>query len=495
MTYWRPMQSRSLTEGSIGHRLFMFAIPILVGNVLQSINGSVNSVWIGRYLGEAALTASSNANIVLFTVLATLFGASMAATILIGQYLGARQLRDAQRVVGTSTTFSFAVAVLMSCIGWFVCEPLLRAMSTPPEALALAVAYMRVIFLALPFMVLYIFATSVLRGAGDAKTPLYFLILSVALDIGLNPVFIFGVGPIPKMGIAGSAFATLLAQLISLIALIVYLYRIKHPLCLHSGDAKLLKVDWSIVATLIGKGVPMALQMLVVSLSMILMMSLVNRFGIDTAAAFGACMQVWNYVQMPSFAIGMAVSSMVAQNIGAQKWDRVARTARVGVVYQLILTGSLVVLIEVCRRWALGLFLPHGSGALAIAEHLNLIVAWSFIFFGISLVLFGVVRANGAVVMPLVVLSITLLGIRFPLALTLLDSWHADAIWWSFPTSSLVAVVMAILYYKYGGWRSVRLIHRAPPGAHGAAGSAAAGAAPTAAASPAAAPVDRAVAS
>ena len=453
------MQSpRSLTEGSISHRLLVFAIPILVGNILQSLNGSVNSVWIGRYLGEAALTASSNANIVLFLLLGALFGASMAATILIGQYLGARRQHDAKRVVGTSTSFSLVVSIAMAVIGWYVCEPLLKAMQTPAEALPLAVAYMRVIFLALPFLVLYIFMTSVLRGAGDSKTPLYFLVLSVGLDIGLNPVFIFGVGPIPAFGIAGSALATLLAQAVSVFALIGYLYRRKHPLCLHGDEVRLLRVDWSIVATLISKGVPMALQMIVVSASMVLMISLVNRFGIDTTAAFGAAFQVWNYVQMPSFAIGMAVSSMAAQNIGAQKWDRVAATARVGVVYQFLLTGSIVLLIEFFNTAALGMFLRADSPALQIALHLNRIGAWSFVFFGISFVLFGVVRANGAVIAPLLILVISLLGVRFPLAFLLLDRYHADAIWWSFPLSSAVAVSLAMAYYKFGNWRQARMM-------------------------------------
>ncbi|HEV2701400.1 MAG TPA: MATE family efflux transporter, partial [Steroidobacteraceae bacterium] len=207
-------QPHNLTEGSISKRLLLFTLPILIGNILQSLNATVNSFWIGHYLGEAALTASSNAGNVLFLVLGSMFGASMAATILIGQYMGARRLHDAKRVVGTSTTFATVLSVCMAGIGMLICEPLLRAMQTPPEALALAISYMRVIFLALPFMVLYIFATSALRGAGDAKTPLYFLILSVGLDIGLNPVFIFGVGPIPRLGIAGSAVATLLAQAI-----------------------------------------------------------------------------------------------------------------------------------------------------------------------------------------------------------------------------------------------------------------------------------------
>lgn len=448
---------RSLTEGSISHRLFVFAIPILIGNILQSLNGSVNAVWVGRYLGEAALTATSNANTVLFLLLSAVFGASMAATILIGQFLGARRLHDAKRVVGTTTSFSFAISVAMSALGWVVCEPLLVAMKTPIDALPLAVAYMRVIFLALPFLCMYTFAVSVLRGAGDAKTPLYFLVLSVCLDIVLNPMLIFGVGPIPALGITGSALATLLAQAVSLFALVIHLYRRQNMLCLRGPELALLRVDWRIVGTLVIKGIPMALQLLVVSLSMVLMFTLVNRFGVNTTAAFGAAFQVWNYIQMPSFAIGMAVSSMAAQNVGAQKWDRVTATARVGVMFNFALTGGLVLIIEIFSEPAMGLFLPAGSPALDIAVRLNHIAAWSFVFLGISLVLFGVVRATGAVVAPLIILAISLLGVRFPLADALVDRFQADAIWWSFPISSVVAVVLTVLYYRLGSWREARM--------------------------------------
>ncbi len=250
----------------------------------------------------------------------------------------------------------------------------------------------------------------------------------------------------------------MLAQAISLVVLIVHLYRKKHPLCLHGDEIKLLKIDWSIVKTLIGKGVPMALQMSVLSLSMVLMISLVNKFGVDTAAAYGAAVQLWNYIQMPSFAIGMAVSSMAAQNIGAQKWHRIGTVTRMGIIYQLALTGTMVLVVDVFCRSALGLFLPPGSVALDIGVHLNTIVTWSFVFFGVSMVLFGVVRANGAVVAPLIILAICLLGIRFPMSMLLLDRLHADAIWWSFPASSFVAILMAVWYYKWGNWRTLRMM-------------------------------------
>jgi len=449
---------RTLTEGSIPVGLFRFSLPILLANVLQSLNGSVNSIWVGRYLGEAALTATSNANTVMFLLIGAAFGVALAATILIGQCIGANNIGETKRVVGTSATFFAAISVGMAIAGLLLCRPLLIAMSTPADSLPLAVAYMRVIFLALPFLYMYAFVMAVLRGAGDSKTPFYFMLLSVGIDIALNPVFIFGLGPIPRLGIAGSALATFVAQAVSLAALIRHLYRRKHVLCLHKDELALLKVDWSVVGTLVKKGIPMSAQMLVISLSGVLMITLVNRFGVDTTAAFGAAMQIWNYIQMPAFAVGMGVSAMTAQNVGAGKWERVNRIAGVGVLYSVLLTGSIVILIELLDLHIFGLFLPAGSAALGIASHLNRIVTSSFIFFGISVALFGVVRATGAVIAPLIVLTISLLAVRFPLAEVFLDKYHVDAVWWSFPVSSVLAAILALLYYKYGAWRSAHML-------------------------------------
>jgi len=448
---------RSLTEGSIPVGLFRFSLPILFANVLQSLNGSVNSVWVGRFLGEAALTATSNANTVMFLLIGAAFGVAMAATILIGQSIGANNLAETKRVVGTSATFFAGISIAMAIAGLALSRPLLIAMSTPADSLPLAVAYMRVIFLALPFLYMYAFVMAVLRGAGDSKTPFYFMLLSVAIDIALNPVLIFGIGPIPRLGIAGSALATFIAQAVSLVALIRYLYRRRHVLCLRNEELRLLKLDWGVVSTLVRKGIPMSAQMLVLSLSGVLMITLVNRFGVDTTAAFGAALQIWNYVVMPGFAVAMGMSAMTAQNVGAGKWDRVPRIARVGVLYSALLTGSVVLAIEVLNTYVFGLFLPAGSSALAIAAHMNRIVTGSFVFFSISMALFGVVRATGAVVAPLIILTISLLVVRFPLAELFLGRYQVDAVWWSFPISSVVSTVLALLYYRYGGWRSAHM--------------------------------------
>jgi putative MATE family efflux protein len=443
----------SLTEGPIGRRLMELALPILYTQVLQTLNGSINSIWVGHYIGEAALAASSNANVVIALLIGAGFGIIMAATILVGQCIGAGDPREARRVVAMTTMFFAALSIVMGISGWALSEPLLVAIKTPADSLPLAVAYIRVIFLALPCVYVYSFVTSVLNGTGDSKTPFYFTVLSVALDICLNPVLIFGAGPFPKLGIAGSALATLLAQGVSLVALVCHLYRRNHLLCLRRGDPEILRVNWRMVGNLVRKGVPMGAQSLVSSLGFLLMYALVNRFGVDTAAAFGASVQLLIYIQMPAIAIGIAVSAMVAHSVGAQKRDRIHLIARTGVVYSVLLTGLIVLTIEILDHQAPALFLPADSHALHIASHIIHIAVWSTVFLSILLVLLGAMSATGAVMAPLLIQTVAFLLVRFPVAEALLHSSHPDAIWWSFPVSSAIGLVLAVLYYKYGSWR------------------------------------------
>jgi putative MATE family efflux protein len=450
--------SRSLTEGSISRGMVQFALPILYANVLQSLNASVNSIWVGRYLGEAALSATSNANVVMFLLIGIAFGIAMAATIIVAQRIGANDIRGARHAVGTSATFFAGISVVMAVAGLTLSPAILAAMKTPPQSMPLAIAYMRVIFCALPSLYMYAFVMAVLRAAGDSKTPFYFMLLSVGLDVSLNPVFIFGLGPVPRLGIAGSAFATFIAQTVSLTAMMRHLYRRRHLLCLRGEELKLLRIDWRLAGALVRKGIPMGGQISVISVSGLLMISLVNRFGVDTTAAFGAALQIWNYIQMPAFAVGQAVSAMAAQNVGARKWDRVTRIATLGIVFSIAITGSVILALELLGARAFSPFLPARSAALAIGAHLNHIATPSYLFFAIAMVLFATVRSTGAVMLPFVIMIVSLLLVRFPLAYALLSRYRVDAIWWSFPISSALAALLAALYYRLGDWRSARMV-------------------------------------
>jgi putative MATE family efflux protein len=457
-----PGKGQDLTTGPIGKTLILFALPVLGSNILQSLNGSANAIWVSHVLGEAALTATSNANQIFFLMLGAVFGVSQAANIMIGQAVGANDRALAKKVIGTCTTFFIVLSVAVGVAGGLLTPHILDAMATPAEARGDAIAYLRVIFAAMPFMYFFTFVMMAQRGTGDSRTPFYFALLQVGLDITLNPLLIMGVGPFPKLGIAGSATSTLIAQTFTLAVMLVHLYRKKSILVLRPSEARLLIPDFSIIKALVLKGLPMGFQMIVISLAAVTMMSLVNGFGVHTSAAYGAAAQLWTYIQMPAMALGAAVSSMAAQNVGAGKMDRVERVARIGAAYAILFTGVPILLIYLADPWVLRAFLPGSSPSLPIAVHINAIVLWGFVPFGVAFIFSGVVRATGAVWPPLLAMVISLWGVRVPLANLLLPHLGADAIWISFPIGSAMTCALAGGYYLWGGWRNARMLHVTP---------------------------------
>ena len=452
----RP-HGRDLTTGPIASTLLAFAVPTLISSILQSLNGTINAIWVGRFLGEEALAATSNANMIMFLLMSFVFGFGMAATVLIGQAFGKRDVDEARRVVGTTVGFFLVVAILIAAAGWLFAPAILKLLATPAGSAPLALAYLRVIFLAMPCILLTVLLMMSLRGAGDAMTPLFLIILAVVLDTALNPVFILGLGPAPRLGIAGSALATLIANAISFFAFLAYIYARDLPLRLRGSELRYLFCDTAILKTVIVKGIPMGLQMIVISASMLALIGLVNREGIETTAAFGVAMQLWTYLQMPALALGAAVSAMCAQNIGAGQWDRVSKITRSAVAFTLLITGALVLLLAVADRPALALFLGGDSPAIPIARHIQILATWSFLLMGITMVLFGTVRANGAVVGPLIILFIGLVPVRFGFALGAYPWLQADALWLSFPVSSSMNLLMALIFYLHGGWKKARM--------------------------------------
>ena len=444
---------RNLTRGAIAPTLLAFALPTLGSSVLQSLNGSVNAIWVGRFLGEDALAATTNGNLVMFLLMAFVFGFGMAATILIGQSFGRRDINGARRVMGTAVGTFLGLVILISVLGWIFAPQLLGLLATPADAAPLALAYLRVIFVAMPPTLMLTMIMMAIRGSGDAMTPLWFMALDVILDIGLNPIFILGLGPAPRLGISGSALATTIAAYISIAGMLAYVYARDLPLRLRGSELRFLSPDPQLLRVILAKGFPMGLQMIVISSAALAMLGLVNSHGVHVTAAYGVTQQLWTYVQMPAMALGAAVSAMAAQNIGAGNWERVSKITRAGVLFNFVLTGSLIVLLTIADKAALGLFLGQDSAAMPIARHIQLVATWGFLFFGISLVLFGTVRANGEVVWPLIILFIAMYPVRLGFALGLRDELGLDALWLSFPAGMVATSIMAAILYLGGWWR------------------------------------------
>ncbi|MGH7023738.1 MAG: MATE family efflux transporter [Caulobacteraceae bacterium] len=453
-----PRGRRDLTSGPITRTLLMFSLPLFGGNALQSLNGTVNQIWVSHTLGVNAITALGNSNIVMMLMLAVIFGVGMAANILIGQAVGARDLGLVKHVMGTATTFFVGLSLVVSLAGGILAPHILDLMRTPAVSRADAIIYLRIIFACVPFMYFFMFMQMAQRGAGDSTTPFWFMALAIVIDITLNPLLIMGIGPFPRLGIAGPATSTLIGQSFSLLVMMIYLYRRKSVLMLHVSELRLLWPDPTIMKSLIVRGLPMGVQMFVMSGTAVVMISLVNRYGALTSAAYSISAIIWGYLQMPTMAIGASVSSMAAQNVGARRWDRVDRVARSGVISGLIITGSIALLLYAFNSNVLGILLPSRSPAIPLAAHINQTVLWGFVLFSITFSLSGVVRSTGAVWWPLAIMIVSMVAVRIPFASILSEKYGADAIWWSFPLGTITSAVLTSLYYRFGGWRRARML-------------------------------------
>lgn len=446
--------TRDLTSGPVMATLIAFSLPTLGSNFLQSLNGTINSIWVGRLIGEAALAATANANIIMFLVFAAVFGFGMAATVKMGQAFGAGEVDVARRTFGSAVGLCLGLAVMVAVAGWVFAPQLLALLSTPGESYALALAYLRVIFISIPGGMLTVMIAMGLRGGGDSRTPFLFMAMTVLLDVVLNPVLIMGLGPFPQMGIAGSAAATAIAGYASLGALVAYVYAKDLPLRLRGAELAYLLPRREELGYIVGKGLPMGAQMLLISSAGLVIIGVVNREGLIAAAAYGASLQLWTYLQMPAMAIGAAASAMAAQAIGARLTNRIDAISRAGILVNLGLTGGMAALLLLFDRPALELFLGADSPAVPLARHIQLLASWSFVLFGVTVVLFGTMRAGGVVWVPLIALGIALFPARLGFYYALRDVLGQDALWLCFPFGSAVSMLIAIWFYRRPGWRT-----------------------------------------
>ncbi|HZV18047.1 MAG TPA: MATE family efflux transporter [Sphingobium sp.] len=453
-----PMRgSRDLTAGPIFSTLVIFTLPTLFANILQSLNGSINSIWVAHFLGESALAATANANIIMFLMFSLIFGFGLAASVVVGQSFGRGDITTARHAFGSALGFCLVLSLLIAVAGYLWSDHILAALSTPPDVFKLAKAYLHYTFFGLPAILMFVMMMMGLRGAGDAMTPLWFMILSVSLDVLLNPVFILGLGPAPRMGIAGSAFASATAAYFSLVAMTVYIYWRDLPLRLRGHELTYLKPHWGLLKVVAGRGVPMGLQMIIMSLSTLVIIGFVNREGTATVAAFAAAQQLWNYIQMPAMAVGGAVSAMAAQNIGAGRWDRVEKTTGIATLINIGITGSLILLIALFDEPILSLFLKGGGEAIATGQHMMHMINWSFVLFGIAMVMFGTMRANGIVLAPLIILTVSLFFVRIGFYFASYPVLGVDGLWLAFPVSTTVTMLLGWAYYRWGRWREATL--------------------------------------
>ncbi|HDX9580455.1 MATE family efflux transporter [Bacillus cytotoxicus] len=435
----------------------MFLIPLLLSNVLQSLGQLFGMVVVGRWLGINDLAAISAFFPLFFLLISFVIGIGSGSSILIGQAFGARNEERLKAIVGTTLTFTFVLGAVLAVLGSMFALDIMRLVGTPENIIDISVHYARILFISMPVLFLYFAYTTFMRGAGDSKTPFYFLIVSTGLNMALLPILIFGWFGLPKLGVYGAAYASIISTVVTFIILLVYLRKTKHPLQFDATVRKYLRMDGELLKLLLRLGIPASINMILVSLSEIAVIAFVNRFGSDATAAYGVVNQVASYVQMPAVSLGITVSIFAAQSIGANQFDRLQKVIRAGLVMNYVIGGILISFIYLFSKQILALFLTS-QNTIDIAHSLIMITLWSYLIFGHAQVIGATMRASGTVLWPTIFAVIAIWLVEVPVAYFL--SYHTSlgikGIWIGYPAAFIVSLLLQYGYYRLS-WKKKRI--------------------------------------
>ena len=429
-----------------------FLVPMIMSNMLQAMSGTANNIFLGQMLGVGAMASVSAFFPVFFFLISFMIGLGAGASVLIGQAWGANEHDRVKAIAGTTLMVGLLAGVVVALFGGTFTEPMLRLLGTPADILPGSTAYARVMLIAAPAIFIFLLATSMLRGVGDTKTPLYTLLISTVLSMVLTPALIRGWLGLPKMGVTSGAYAAGASFLIAMIWAAWFLRRSAQPHSKHllAPDASLfkhLRIDRAILRKVLKIGLPTGLSMVTISLAEIAVLFLVNRYGSQATAAYGAVNQIVNYVQFPAISIAIAASILGAQAIGAGRGNMLGKIAKTGIMLNLVLTGSLVIIGLFFSRNIIGLFITDPN-VVNMAKTLLDIMLWSSVIMGMSMVLSGLMRASGEVVMPTAITMFCILCIEIPTAWVLSNAYGINGIWAAYPITFLAMLALQTTYYR-----------------------------------------------
>lgn len=436
---------RDLTQGPEGKQILLFALPMLLGNVFQQFYYIVDTLIIGHYLGTAALASAGATFPIIFVLISLMIGITTGINVIISQYFGNKNFIKVKRAIDTSFIFVFISSIGLSIIGLVFSRPIFQLIGLPEELMDDALQYFNVYVAGLIFMSGYNATSAILRGMGDSKTPLYFLIISTFLNIGFDLLFV----AVFKWGISGISFATVLAQAIAFTLSVLYLNRY-HPLIQFSFKG--LSFDREIFRQSLRIGIPTGLQHTFVSLGMAALMTIVNMFGTPTIAAYSIAWRIDSFATLPAMNFGMALSTFVGQNIGANKVERV----RKGLVATLIMTSVFSILVTL-MAWLFGKeimgFFTDDQQVIEIGYDYLVIVSSFYIVFSAMFIMHGTLRGAGDTLVPMFITLFSLWALRVPLSYFLSQRMGETGIWWGIPIAWIFGLVASYIYYKTGRWK------------------------------------------
>jgi putative MATE family efflux protein len=436
---------KDLTEGREGRLILWFAIPMLVGNLFQQLYSIVDSIVVGQFVGKEALAAIGASHPIIFSIISFIIGIAIGGTIVIAQFFGAKDMVKVKKAIDTLYIFIFVASVILSFVGIVFSEPILKLIGTPADMLRESKIYIRIYLSGLIFLFGFNGTSAILRGLGDSKTPLYFLIFATLMNLLLDLLFVI----VFRWGIAGAAVATVLSQAAAFFTNIWYLNRSHRILKLNFSN---LQFDRQIFFQSVRIGLPTGFQQTFVSIGMVMLLKIVNSFGTNVVAAYSAAGRIDNLAILPAMNFSQALSTFVGQNIGANKSGRVKTGLKATLLMSSLVSVFVSIVVILFRFVLMKLFTPDSQVVLIGARYL-VIVSSFYLLFNLMFVISGVMRGAGDTLIPMFITLFSLWIIRIPSAFALSDRFGETGIWWSIPVGWLVGLVFLYLYYLTGAWK------------------------------------------
>jgi putative MATE family efflux protein len=433
-------------DASLWRAMAGFVIPQTGSAALQLLSGTVTAIYFGQLLGRSALAVASAFFPIFFLLVSFLIGLIAGGIVLVARAHGAGDPLRVKSVTGTTLVVCGLLSLIIAIIGYQLSPAMLAAMATPADILRPTIDYARITFISLPIVTLLFAYTFLLRGTGDALTPLVVMAFCIGISLLLTPALILGWGGLPRLGITSAPWANLAACAISLPALVTYLNLRRHPMALDRDLVVRLRIDLAILKPFLGIGIPGGIQTAVTSLSEVAVVVLVNPFGSSATAAYGAVNQVVGYLLAPIQAVGLAATVFAAQAIGAHRAGHLGAVTRIAAVMNLLIGTTAVATLCLFSASVLSWFVVDPV-TLSIARHALLMTLWGYLFVGISDVLAGVMRSTGTVVWPT---AITISGIwlvQLPTAYLLSHTIGLEGVWLGYPAGFAAALLAQAFYY------------------------------------------------
>lgn len=441
---------KDLTTGKEGKLILEFAAPMLLGTVFQQLFSIVDSIVVGNFIGKEALAAVGASFPVIFVMVSMIIGLVMGTTIVISQYFGAGDLTKVKRAIDTMYIYTTVAGVISTIIGLLIAEPLLRLLDLPENILPGAVQYLRIYLSGMLIFFGYNGTSAVLRGLGDSKTPLYFLIIATIANI----IFVLLFVAVFDWGIAGAAYATLLANAIAF-GLAIYWLNRTHKLIRIAIRG--LRFDREIFRQSVKIGLPTGIQQTLVALGALALLGIVNQYGTDVIAGYSVASRLDAMALIPAMSFSQALSTFVGQNIGANKTDRI----RTGLIATLKMSGIVTIvtsLVVIFGGHVLMSLFTKDQAVIRAGDQYLTIVSASYILFTLMFIYNGLLRGAGDTLLPMFFSLLSLWIIRIPIAWFLSERIGSVGIWWSIPAGWFVGLVLAFFYYKTGRWKKMAVV-------------------------------------